>query len=76
MKVFSVQHRIFDKSKPVVFTEKSAPDWLKAHHRPGSTMDTGWFWEQRVLKLEVGDMIETDYRKVTRLEDVEENLPA
>lgn len=53
------------------FTEETAPDWLTSCNTvKGSTMDNRWFWEERVLALEVGESVQTDFSKITRLENV------
>jgi len=31
-------------------------------------MDNRWFWTEHVLKLEVGESVCTDFRKITRIE--------
>ena len=49
------------------FTEDTAPDWLTSKNTiKGSTMDSRWFWEDRVLELGVGESISTDFYKITR----------
>lgn len=51
------------------FTEHDAPDWLTSKNTvPGSTMDMRWFWNDHVLKMEVGDVIYTDFQEITRIE--------
>ena len=67
MKLFSMSHHVFVDSKPEVFSEESAPDWLTSNNTvKGSTMDNRWFWNERVLALNVGESIQTDCRTVTR----------
>lgn len=52
------------------FDEHTAPDWLtSANTVKGSTMDSRWFWNEHVLTLEVGQIIETDFRIIERLGD-------
>ena len=51
------------------FTEETAPDWLTSRNQiKGSTMDDSWFWFGHVLTLEVGQSVETDFSKITRIE--------
>ena len=51
------------------FTEETAPDWLTSRNQvKGSTMDDSWFWHGHVLTLEVGQSVETDFSKITRIE--------
>ena len=65
---FKLAHRYF-KGAIEHFTEDDAPDWLTSKNTiKGSTMDHRWFWNDYVLTLEVGSSIETDFRKITRLE--------
>lgn len=70
MKTFQMQHAVFSQSAPVVFTEETAPAWLKEGGHAGSTMDNRWFWN-RVLRLEVGESIDTDFQKITRIAPAE-----
>jgi hypothetical protein len=50
------------------FTETTAPDWLTSKNTiKGSTMDQRWYWEDYVLKLAVGDSVETDFNVITRV---------
>jgi hypothetical protein len=52
-----------------IFTELDAPIWLTSETTtPGSTMDDRWFWQKHVLTLKVGESVDTDFRKITRLE--------
>lgn len=63
---FSMQHMLGGPAKE--FTEHDAPDWLTSKRTiPGSTMDHRWFWNNRVLKLEVGKSIKTDFHTITRI---------
>lgn len=65
MKHFKMVNRFFVGE--TTFTEETAPDWLtSAKTVPGSTMDMRWFWE-KVLKLEVGESINTDFQTITRI---------
>lgn len=64
---FEITHRVFPNSVEH-FNEHTAPDWLTGiKTRRGSTMDDRWFWNDHVLKLEVGQTIETDFRIIKRL---------
>lgn len=65
-KVFNAFHIVHGTN--LVFTEDTAPSWLTGEHTvKGSTMDCRWFWTDHVLQLGVGNSIETDYHKITRL---------
>lgn len=56
-------------SKDEFFTELDAPKWLTAERTvPGSTGDGRWFWNEHVLTLEVGNSIDTDFSRITRIE--------
>lgn len=58
----------FGSDKAQTFTETTAPDWLTSCKTiKGSTMDDRWFWNNHVLKLEVGNSIQTDFRTITRI---------
>lgn len=68
MKQFQMVHLIF-KDDVEHFSEITAPDWLtSANTVKGSTMDDRWFWNEHVLTLQVGESINTDFRKITRIE--------
>jgi hypothetical protein len=65
--IFEITHLVFD-NKPERFTEKTAPNWLTScNTRKGSSIDGRAFWYDYVLKLDIGKSIETDYRKITRV---------
>jgi len=52
-----------------IFSESDAPSWLTSENTiKGSTMDTRWFWNDRVLTLKLGESVETDFRIITRIE--------
>jgi hypothetical protein len=51
----------------VAFTEKEAPEWLRFGGTEGSTMDNRWFWKGHVMTLSVGQSVETDFQKITRI---------
>jgi hypothetical protein len=70
MKTFSMMmlHPWDDRRAPEVFTEQTAPDWLTcAKTIKGSTMDDRWFWNDHVLKLYVGQYVDTDFRRIFRI---------
>jgi hypothetical protein len=68
MKKFT-KSMIWGKPYPEEFTEETAPAWLTSCNTvPGSTMDNRWFWEERVLTLEIGEYIDTDFTRITRIE--------
>ena len=65
---FSMTHRFFD-FPPEIFSEEDAPDWLTGVKTvKGSTMDCRWFWEDHVKKLQINESIDTDFRRITRIE--------
>ena len=67
MKKFTMKHRYFRNAEPIEFDEETAPSWLKGNGTK-STMDNRWFWDDYVMKLEVGESKETDFQIVTRVE--------
>lgn len=70
MKHFKITHKVFD-TDPEYFTELNGPKWLSEGGIKGSTMDGRWFWNDYIMKLEIGSSIETDFRRITRLSDVD-----
>jgi len=50
------------------FSEDDAPRWLKYGGREGSTMCNRWFWNDYIMKLEVGQKIPTDFQEIERIE--------
>lgn len=53
----------------MAFSEATAPDWLTSRNTVrGSTMDNRWFWVDHVLTLQVGESVDTDFQKITRIE--------
>ena len=68
MKRFSMVTTWSDTSEPEEFDECDAPDWLTSCKTvKGSTMDNRWWWTGHVLTLEVGESIDTDFRRITRI---------
>jgi len=65
LKTFNLKHKIFKTIQ--TFTEDNAPKWLCEGGRAGSTMDNRWFWNDYVLKLNVGQKIDTDFHVVKRI---------
>lgn len=53
--------------EPVLFTEDTAPTWLRDPSSRGSTMDNMWFWEGHVMTLEVGQTVDTDFSTIERV---------
>lgn len=67
MKTFRLYH--FDFVSSHYFNEDTAPDWLTSKNTvEGSTMDMCWFWKDHVLTLRVGEFIDTDFHRITRIE--------
>lgn len=51
-----------------IFSKENAPDWLTCKGQiSNSTMDNSWFFRDRVLKLEVGESVETDFHIIERI---------
>jgi hypothetical protein len=70
MKIFKLKEKGFGTT--VFFNEKNAPTWLTSENTvKDSTMDMRWFWE-KVLNLEVGETIDTDFYNITRILEVPE----
>lgn len=65
---FSMHSRYFPNAKTQTFDEYTAPKWLCEGGLAGSTMDNRWFWNDYVLKLEIGKSIDTDFQTITRIE--------
>ncbi|AVO22963.1 hypothetical protein HWB57_gp126 [Erwinia phage vB_EamM-Bue1] len=65
-KQFKITHLEFPEAKPEFVPGHRPPQYL-ANRAPGSTMDMSWFWDGKVLKLDVGESVETDFRKITRI---------
>lgn len=67
MKTFRLYNFDFDSFH--YFNEDTAPDWLTSKNTvEGSTMDMRWFWKDYVLTLQVGEFIDTDFHRITRIE--------
>jgi len=63
--IFKATHFL---DKVIMFSEEDAPDWLTCKNQiPNSTMDTSWFFRDHVLKLEVGQFVETDFHIIERI---------
>lgn len=69
MKFKMLHHLLHPHLEPEFFTEDetTAPWWL-CKRAPGSTAHQGWFWDDYIMKLEVGQSIDTDFRQITRIE--------
>lgn len=64
---FQIKHKFFDFFG--VYDESDMPDWLTSKKTiPGSTMDYRWFYTDHVLTLGVGETVETDFNRITRIE--------
>lgn len=67
MKRFKIKHKMWNTE--CFHFENDLPTWLKCDGAvKGSTMDSSWFLEEYVLKLELGASIDTDFRVITRIE--------
>jgi len=60
MKKFKMIHHIFENSLEY-FTDESPPKWL-------IDREFKWFYDGYVMKLEVGNSVDTDFRKIERIE--------
>jgi hypothetical protein len=58
VKVFSFQHLFFNSEE--TYTETEMPSWMT--HR-----ETQWFLDKHVLTLKVGEFVNTDFRRITRV---------
>lgn len=68
MKKFTMKNLITSHIEVKEFTEETAPDWLTSRNSvPRSTMDMSWFWKNHVLKLKVGQHVDTDANRITRI---------
>lgn len=65
---FRMIHLIFYGGNPEIFTENTAPKWLREGGLKGSTMDNRWFWDEHVMTLRVGEHVDTDFRRIERIE--------
>lgn len=63
MKRFQIQGTLL-RYPPKEFTEDQPPKWLLS-------TEYRWFYRQHVLTLGVGRSVETDFSRITRLEDVD-----
>jgi hypothetical protein len=62
-------HRFFKKMPAEKFDESNAPDWLTGCKTiVGSTMDSRWFWQDHVLTLKIGESVDTEFRRIVRIE--------
>lgn len=60
MKKFKMTHLFLKGKEPTEFSEDNPPEWL-------TSKTFRWWWEEYVLKLEVGKSIKTDFQKIERL---------
>lgn len=58
VKVFSFRHLFFNSEETCIETEM--PSWLT--HR-----ENKWFLDRHVLTLKVGEFVDTDFRRITRV---------
>lgn len=56
---FEMRHLFFKESSVTVFDETNPPAWLT--HR-----ENLWWFNDHVLKLEVGQSIDSDFQQITR----------
>jgi len=60
MKKFKMQHRVMKKTVKE-FYEDNPPKWMLSD-------EFKWWYDDYVLKLEVGKSIRTDFQNITRIE--------
>jgi hypothetical protein len=58
--LFEMTHLFFTKSEPYFFTDTNPPIWLMSH-------TFRWWLEDYVFKLEIGKFIDSDFRRITRI---------
>lgn len=64
--IFEISHLAFEGVE--TFTELTGPDWLTSVNTiKGSTMDYRWFWQKHILKLKIGETVETECRVIRRI---------
>lgn len=63
--IFEMSSNILNKT--VVFSEDTAPDWLRFGGVKGSTMCNRWFWNDHIMTLKVGDEVKTDNQTIKRI---------
>lgn len=61
VKTFKLCHTVHRRKPPIEFSDTDPPDWLLG-------IGFRWFWEEYVSTLQVGDHVETDFHKITRIE--------
>lgn len=66
MKQFKIE-KMFVENMTSFFEENNPPDWLIGGKK-GSTMDNSWFYNDHVLKLDVGESVKTDFSLITRVQ--------
>lgn len=52
---------LFDDDRPIYFTEDSPPTYL-------ISKEYNWWWEGYIKKLAVGEYIDSDFHRYTRVE--------
>ena len=59
MKSFEMTHKFFDM-KSFIFTEKNPPEFLLSKvYR--------WWWDNYVMKLNVGESVDSDFQSIKRI---------
>ena len=67
--IFESTHLVFKRATPVRFSENNPPDWLTGRaYPPDSTMANSRFFEDYDCTLKVGESVNTDFQKITRIE--------
>lgn len=65
MKQFKKTHNVTNDVE--FFDEETAPNWLKFGGVKDSTMCNRWFWNGRVITLEIGQTVDTDFSTIERI---------
>lgn len=63
MKKFRMTHRILTANPPQEFCESTPPLWLAPKRK-----SERWFWDRHVLTLAVGEHVNTDFRRIERIQ--------
>lgn len=58
MKLFNFQHLVFGTDK--AYNEDAMPSWLTGK-------ENKWFLDECVLTLDVGQFVDTDFQRITRV---------
>ncbi len=65
-KKFKITNNFFPDDKPEYCSGNMPPKGF-SNRNVGSTMDMSWLWDGVILKLEVGEFHEGDFKTITRI---------